>query len=261
MGKHLVERIQGMNLTIEQWHERYTEQARWTASLREFIFKQINIGSAGAVLEVGCGTGAVLSSLPDSGKCIRFGLDILLDPLLFARNSPTPSHYLCGDGVHLPFADASFDVTYCHYLLLWLASPLQVLQEMRRVTRPGGYVAALAEPDYSSRLDHPASFQLLGQLQNQALKQQGVDLTAGRKLPGLFSTTGLHDVQSGVSGFQREAGTLPDWFDSEWQIIEHDLQESLPLDQLMALRAQDKLAWLDGSRVLWVPTFYAFARV
>jgi len=53
-----------------------------------------------------------------------------------------------GDASRLPFADGFFDLTYCHYLFLWLKHPLQALQEMKRVTRPGGWVATFAEPDY-----------------------------------------------------------------------------------------------------------------
>ena len=37
-----------------------------------------------------------------------------------------------------PFTNASFDLTFCHYLLLWLKDPLSAIKEMKRVTRPGG---------------------------------------------------------------------------------------------------------------------------
>jgi SAM-dependent methyltransferase len=248
-----------MVLTVEQWHQRYQEQARWTAPLRDYIFKQINLSSAGAVLEVGCGTGAVLSTLPPI--CKKFGLDIDVKTLTYAASSDPTSPFTCADAFSLPYVDASFDIVFCHYLLLWTISPHKVVAEMKRVTRSGGYVVALAEPDHASRVDHPSTLAPLGELQSRSLQRQGVNLEMGRQLSEVFSASGLHEVKFGVSGFQREISGLPNWFDSEWQILEHDLADDLPSEELARYHALDRQAWMDGSRVLWVPTFYAYGRV
>ena len=248
-----------MDLTTAQWHDRYIKQAEWTASLREFIFKQININSAGSVLEVGCGTGAVLSSLPNGLR--SFGIDLQFEPLEFAANSFQRSAYVCGDAFHLPLADTSFDFTFCHYLLLWLKSPLDALQEMKRVTKPGGFVVAFAEPDHAGRIDYPPELKELGTMQSQSLEIQGVNLMSGRQLAGLFSKAGLNAIVAGVSGFQRQPAGLPEWFMSEWQMLEHDLIGKVDAAELTRYRALDERTWNQGSRVLWVPTFYAFGRV
>jgi ubiquinone/menaquinone biosynthesis C-methylase UbiE len=250
-----------MALSTEQWHHRYSEQSRWTASLRNFVFQQIDFSNAGTVLEVGCGTGAVLSSLPACSGQLRFGLDISLEPLLFAQKCVVDGALVCADGGRLPFPDGSLDICFCHYLLLWLTDPLPALREMRRVTRTGGYIAALAEPDYASRIDFPPAVSELGNLQNTSLEEQGVNITVGRQLPGIFSAAGLHEIQYGVSGFQKDAGGLPDWFSSEWQTIRHDLKDVQDEAVLEHYQSLDEKAWREGSRVLWVPTFYAFGRV
>src|SRR5438445_1643510 len=49
------------------------------------------------------------------------------------------------DGEHLPFADASFDVTYCVATLHHALDLTRMVKEMARVTRPGGIVAGLNE--------------------------------------------------------------------------------------------------------------------
>jgi SAM-dependent methyltransferase len=49
------------------------------------------------------------------------------------------------DGEHLPFADASFDVTYCVATLHHALDLTQMVKEMARVTKPGGIVAGLNE--------------------------------------------------------------------------------------------------------------------
>ena len=49
------------------------------------------------------------------------------------------------DAEHLPFADASFDLTYCVATLHHALDLSRMVREMARVTRPGGVVAALNE--------------------------------------------------------------------------------------------------------------------
>ncbi len=247
-----------MAFTVAQWHERYLEQVRWTAGLREFILQQIDYHGAGPSLEVGCGTGALLSAIPGENK---FGLDIVFSGLNFVQNSEPSLRLVNGDAIKLPFADCSFELTYCHYLLLWLNSPELALREMVRVTQKGGYVIAFAEPDHASRVDAPVELAYLGRLQSRALEVQGANLESGRQLAGLFSQAGFSYVKIGISGFQKETKESPAWFESEWQILEHDLSGSLDRDQLDHLKERDRQAWLDGSRVLWIPTFYAIGQV
>jgi SAM-dependent methyltransferase len=49
------------------------------------------------------------------------------------------------DGEHLPFADATFDLTYCVATLHHALDLTKMVDEMARVTRPGGIVAGLNE--------------------------------------------------------------------------------------------------------------------
>ena len=58
------------------WHARFLQQASWTKDLRAYLFERAGLARARRVLEVGCGTGAILSDL--KGEAIH-GLD--LDPL------------------------------------------------------------------------------------------------------------------------------------------------------------------------------------
>jgi SAM-dependent methyltransferase len=82
----------------------------------------------------------------------------------YARRSHPGAACITGLGERLPFPDSSFDLVCCHFLLLWVADPLNVLTEMLRVTRPGGGVLCLAEPDYGGRIEYPESLSALGAL-------------------------------------------------------------------------------------------------
>ena len=73
---------------------------------------------------------------------------------------------------------------------------------MKRVTRPGGTVAALAEPDYGGRIDFPDSLGELGQWQAFALGSQGANPNVGRRLMAEFIAADLDSVESGLMGGQ-----------------------------------------------------------
>jgi len=209
---------------------------------------------------VGCGTGALHEELQQGLSLQVHGLD--LDPLMLAeaaRNYPR-SIFSLGDAHALPYADSSFDIVLCHYLLLWVADPVQVLSEMRRVTRPGGALLALAEPDYGGRIDFPPDLDQLGRLQTRALRRQGAQPEMGRRLSALFTSLELEAVEVGVLGAQWRGPLLPAEQESEWAVIRSDLDDILPASQLRRLRQLDALTWQSGERVLYVPTFYAWGR-
>ena len=79
---------------------------------------------------------------------------------------------------------------------------------MRRVVQPGGWVAALAEPDYGGRIDYPDALAALGWKQAAAVHAQGADIYAGRKLAGWLGQAGLKDIQVGLLGGQWGAPPL-----------------------------------------------------
>lgn len=266
------------HLTPQEWHRRFTQQARWTASLRKYLFEQIPLPGEARLLEVGCGTGALLGEMGAANatgsavdgstgelrhdwhmngyaQCSLYGLDIDLPSLrLCAQNAPAAA-LTQGDAHRLPYAPASFDAVFCHFLLLWVDDPIQVIAEMKRVARPGAAVLALAEPDYGGRIDYPGDLAQLGRWQQAALRDQGADPTAGRKLAAIFSQAGLSNIQTGVLGGQWRMDDPAD--DSEWQVLQHDLSGTVSDQELAELRKLDLSARLKGERILFVPTFYA----
>ncbi len=135
------------------------------------------------------------------------GLDLNAAYLKLARRHAPRAHLSRGDAYQLPYRPGSFDVAYCHFVLLWLARPAAALAEMVRVTRPGGAVLALAEPDYGGRIDYPDELAALGAKQATALKNQGADPILGRRLAALLVEAGLDAVESGVPG--RPMGQAP----------------------------------------------------
>ncbi|MAT45108.1 MAG: hypothetical protein CL609_22480 [Anaerolineaceae bacterium] len=245
-------------MNLSDWHQRFLQQAQWSKSARNFFLTKINIPPQPSILEVGCGTGAVLSEFKESG--LLFGIDLDFLSVDYAKKSNEGFHLTNTNGYQLPFPDQSFDLTYCHYLFLWLSHPEEMIKEMQRVTRPGGWVCLFAEPDYAARLDSPQPLDQLGLTQNQALKTQGVQLTTGRNLTRWLAEAGLKNIQSGILGGFWDSKFDQDNWQLEWLTIRHDLDNLLTDEALLTYQKIDQEAYQQEQRVLFIPTFYAWGK-
>ncbi|MBN1305854.1 MAG: methyltransferase domain-containing protein [Anaerolineales bacterium] len=239
------------------WHARFSQQARWTHDLRTYLFEQTGLWEARRILEVGCGTGAILESLAHCTAGLH-GLDIARSHLLQAEIYAPQALLANGDARQLPYASQVFDITLCHFLLMWVKAPVQLLCEMQRVTRPGGHVLALAEPDYNARIDLPPELAVLGALQTDSLERQGADPFIGSRLGELFEQAGIRLVESGPLARTGTGPASPDELDLEWAVLESDLAGLLPSEDLAAYKQLERKACEDKTRVLHVPTWYAW---
>ncbi len=246
-------------MNAREWADRFEQQAGWTRAMRQYLLQTLQLPESPRILEVGCGTAAVLKEF-DPKNTRAWGLDLRLDYLHLARKIFPQASYTCGDVAYLPYRKSGFDLCYCHYFLMWVDAT-QALAEMGRVTRPGGAVLALAEPDYGGRIDTPAELAVLGQQQTLALARQGADPSSGRKLAALFHQAGLADIQVGVIGANWSMTGRAAESVLEWSVLRADLQGTFSPADLDRLEAIDRQAWAAGERILYVPTFYAVGRV
>lgn len=93
----------------------------------------------GAVLDLGCGTGAALAPLAARFPGARLvAADLAPAMVRAAAARGVAAEVLCADGAALPLEDASVDLVFCSLMLQWLTDPRAVLAEARRVLRPGG---------------------------------------------------------------------------------------------------------------------------
>jgi len=95
--------------------------------------------AAGRVLEAGCGTGLILERLGGAGAEL-FGADLSQGMLrrAAARGFRGARADLCA----LPFRNDSFDAVYSFKVLAHVREIRRAMEEMARVTRPGGLVLA-----------------------------------------------------------------------------------------------------------------------
>ena len=248
-----------MPLPLALAHRRYIQQAGWTEPLRRHIFSRAGLPNALRVLEIGSGTGAVLRTINHGSGSDIFGIDIDSDALQIARRESKSSIFATGEAHWLPFLDAAFDISFFHFVLLWLADPVNALTEARRVTRPGGAVIAFAEPDYSQRIATDTTWAKLAELQAESLRAQGADPNLGGMLADLFTTASIQPIEFGQLQFDK---TLldDDALDLELEVLKSDLASLLPAAEIDKSLADIRETNADIV-TFRVPTYYCWGRV
>ncbi|MBD2576398.1 class I SAM-dependent methyltransferase [Oscillatoria sp. FACHB-1406] len=101
----------------------------------------IELPESAEVLDLGCGTGKLLSRLAKNYPSLQgIGLDLSAEMLDRARrnNEETRIRYLQSNAESLPFEDEQFDAVFNTISLLHYPHPERVLAEVRRVLKSGG---------------------------------------------------------------------------------------------------------------------------
>jgi SAM-dependent methyltransferase len=93
------------------------------------------------VLEVGCGAAVDLARFARGGA-IATGVDLAPSAIALARanfeQQGLAGRFEVADGESLPFPDNSFDLVYAHGVVQYTANPQRLVDECRRVLKPGG---------------------------------------------------------------------------------------------------------------------------
>jgi SAM-dependent methyltransferase len=94
-----------------------------------------------SVLEVGCGAGVDLARFARGGATVT-GVDLSPSAIELARanfgQQRLSGDLRVADGEHLPFPEASFDLVFAHGVVQYTADPRRLVEEVRRVVKPGG---------------------------------------------------------------------------------------------------------------------------
>ncbi|MEF8734850.1 MAG: class I SAM-dependent methyltransferase [Candidatus Accumulibacter meliphilus] len=121
------------------------QMGRWSRRLAPLFIDFAGIAAAERVLDVGCGTGNLSFSIarnPAIGSVRGIDFSAAYVDHAKRRNRDARVDFEVGDACALPFPDASFDHTLSLLVLQFIPQADLAVREMRRVTRPGGIVAA-----------------------------------------------------------------------------------------------------------------------
>jgi ubiquinone/menaquinone biosynthesis C-methylase UbiE len=183
--------------------ERLRLQARVWEPEAEAMLDQIGVQARWHGLDLGCGAMGILGPLsrrvgPD-GKVVGVDLDPkLLDAarVLAQEEGWSNVELMERDAYHTCLRAASFDFVHVRFLLAPVGRGDELLNEMLRLTRPGG-VMAMQEPDAASWNcvpSRPAWDQLKGAIL-AAFARGGGDFNAGQRTYSMLRHAGLQDMQ------------------------------------------------------------------
>jgi SAM-dependent methyltransferase len=118
---------------------------RWSRLVAGPFLDWLNAPNNLTWLDVGCGNGAFTEAL--IARCAPAAVTAI-DPseeqLAYARTRPGVgiADFRVADAQNLPLTDSSFDVAAMALVITFLPNPDKAVAEMRRVVRPGGWVAS-----------------------------------------------------------------------------------------------------------------------
>jgi len=184
--------------TESQAYERF--MGRWSRRLAPEFLTFARLDGARSVLDVGCGTGALASAvLATIGPDRVVGIDLSAAYVDEARSSTADARaaFEVGDGQRLRFDDASFDAAVSLLVINFIPDPGKALDEMIRVTRPGGVVAA-AVWDYDEGMEMLRAFwdeAVALDPSSEARDERHMPFARAGELADLWRAHGLVDVE------------------------------------------------------------------
>ncbi len=191
---------------------------RWSRPVARLFLEWLAVPQGLRWLDVGCGTGALSAAIVDTGAAAAI---TAVDPsagFLAAAQAQLGSKVIfkLGSADDLPLAPASVDVTVSGLALNFVSNPRQALDEMVRVTRPGGLIAVYLW-DYAARMEFIRYFwDVAVELDPAAAALDEAvrfPLCQADALQQLFASAGLHNIGNTALTVQTPFRT----FDDFWQ--------------------------------------------
>jgi len=179
----------------------------------EALLARIGLRPGDAALDVGCGPRGILdllaAAVSPGGRVV--GLDA--DPghvaaaAGYTRSGPGNVEVIRGDARHTGLPSGSFDLVHARTLLVTIPEPAEVLAEMVRLARPGGWVAS-QEPDVEHSLCYPPlpAWDRLSEIFLAAFTRAGADPHIGRRLTEMYRRAGLEDIEVQIHAAAYPAG-------------------------------------------------------
>lgn len=231
------------------------QMGRWSRRLAPMFVDFAGISGAGSVLDVGCGTGNLsfaLAADPTIGSVL--GLDFAPVYVEHAkrRNADPRVRFQTGDACDLPFDTASFDHALSMLVLGFIPAADQAVREMRRVTRPGGTVAAASWDSRGGFVTFRMILDTAAVLDPRGNARRARSLSRPLGHPGglarAWRAAGLTDVVDGMLTIRMDFADFADfWAPCEGRdgpIAEYVVTLDAPAKA--SLRHHVELAYLDG---------------
>ncbi|NLP83039.1 methyltransferase domain-containing protein [Microbacterium sp. CFH 90308] len=222
---------------------------RFSAPLAERFADWARLPRDGRALDVGCGTGALLSVLARRfGETEVAGVDPSASFVEAAASRLPWADVRHGTAEALPFDDDLFAATLAQLVMHFMTDAAAGAREMVRVTRPGGVVAACVWDLENARAPHAVFLRA-------ATAETGAPappLRAGTRrgdLVQLLEDAGCHDVSETELTVESEFASFDEWWEStNIRVgVAASVLEGLDADGVERVRTRTRELWGDGS--------------
>ncbi|USQ84324.1 methyltransferase domain-containing protein [Streptomyces phaeoluteigriseus] len=204
-------------------HESVLRSHTWRTAANSAAYLLGSLKPHMKVLDIGCGPGTItadLAALVPDGHVT--GVDHAPGILEQARATAvgrglTNTDFAVADVHALEYPDDTFCVVHAHQVLQHVGDPVQALREMRRVTRPGGYVA-VRDSDYAAMTWYPASAGMDDwlELYRRVARANGGEPDAGRRLKSWAREAGFTDVTTTSATWTFSTAEERAWWSGLW---------------------------------------------
>jgi ubiquinone/menaquinone biosynthesis C-methylase UbiE len=183
--------------------QRQSEELRADSAA---LLSRVSLGPGQTAIDVGCGPSGIIELLSQrvspGGRVMGLDADpahVVMARELARREGLGNVTIVAADARRTGLPSGSFDLVHARTLLVTVPKPAEVLAEMVRLARAGGWIASL-EPDGEYSLCYPAdpAWTRLSEIFHSVFSRNGADLLIGRRLAELYRQAGLEDI--GVEG-------------------------------------------------------------
>ena len=191
-----------------------TFMGRYSRPLAEVFAEFAGLPEDGRVLDVGSGTGALTTVLAR-----RFGESEVaaVDPSAsFVATAAARFPWVDvrhGHAEELPFDDHVFAATLAQLVVHFMGDPAVGVGEMRRVTRPGGVVAACVWDFEGGRAPQSRFFQALREVTGAAADESDRAGARRGQLGALLEQAGCNDVVEGELTIEQAFEGFDEWWE------------------------------------------------
>ena len=165
------------------------------------LLDRVGVRAGWRTIDLGCGPGGILdllSARAGAGGQVT-GVDADAGHAAAARayareNALANVRILHADARRTGLPGAAFDLVHTRMVLVNISQPAEVVAEMARLARPGGWVAAQEADALGVCYPPHPDLDRLTELLVTAVHDDGADPQLGRRLPHLFRDAGLAEV-------------------------------------------------------------------
>jgi len=204
-------------------HESVLRSHTWRTAANSAAYLLSSLKPHMKVLDIGCGPGTItadLAALVPDGHVT--GVDQAPGILEQARATAaerglTNLDFAVADVHALDFPDDTFCVVHAHQVLQHVGDPVRALREIRRVTKPNGFVA-VRDSDYAGMIWYPASagMDAWSDLYRRVARANGGEPDAGRRLKSWALAAGFTDITATSANWTFSTPEERAWWSGLW---------------------------------------------